>query len=84
LFAALFCNNFDVTVHPRLNLERRLVDLGIVPRDDDVLAFGEHERGKGAHQLADYVATRSEHCESGVGQRLGPSLIDKLEVSVAQ
>src|ERR1700722_10782669 len=79
LFAVLFCNNFDVAVHPCLDLERRLEDLGFVARDYDVLAFGEDERGKRADQLADDVAPRREHREGGVGEGLADGFIDELE-----
>ena len=79
LFAALFCNNFDVPVHPCLNLERRLKDLGFVPGDHDVLALGEHKRGKSAHQLADDVAARREDCKGRISQRLACGFIDELE-----
>ena len=36
MFAALLCNNFDVAVHPCLNLASGLINLGIVPRDHHV------------------------------------------------
>src|SRR5208337_4245292 len=79
LFASLLCNNFHVAVYPRLNLEGRLVDLGVVPRDDHVRAFREHERGKGAHEFADDVPPWSEHREGRIGESLGPGLVDELE-----
>src|SRR3984957_19542632 len=79
LFAALFCNNFDVAVHPCLDLKRRLKDLGFVACDDDVLALGEHERGKGAHQLANDVAARGEHRKGRISKRLAGGLVDQLE-----
>ena len=48
-------------------------------RDNDVLAFGEDERRKGADQLADDVATRRQHREGGVGERLARGFVDELE-----
>src|ERR1700722_7718354 len=53
LLAVLFCNNFDVAVHPCLNLECGLEDLGFVARNDHVLAFGEDERRKCFDVVAD-------------------------------